>query len=134
MNKVKKAVSALAIMFACVISANAEVENADVANSTSSVSVSISSSALSGDITNVDSSCTPGRKAVEIQNLDASANMFCGFVSSTVSRTVGRKITPGATWVVGVRCYDFNGLRIRIYCVNDSAAAITAWITALGNK
>lgn len=131
----KKTLVVLSLMLGAV-SARAQVgtQVADIFNSTSSVSVSISSSALAGDITQLDSTCVSGRKALLVQNLNASANMFCGLVKANVSRTVGRKITPGASATFGAACSDFNGVRIGVWCCNDSSAAITAWVEQVGNK
>ena len=127
----KKALVVIGLLIGCAVSAKAEIENSDVANSTSSVSVSVSSSVA----TSMDATCVPGRKSMEIQNLHASANMFCGFVSGDISTTAGRKITAGSSWILGIRCYDKNGPRINVYCINDSAsAAATAWVTQLGNR
>lgn len=75
------------------------------------------------------------RKAVEIQNLDASVNLFCvvgstyNIASTTnlgsLSTAVGRKIVPGATWVMSINDKvpdPINGPNtINFWCVNDGA-------------
>lgn len=130
----KKVLMAVVVLIACAVSAKAETDIADIAISSASASVSVSSSSLAGDITTMDSTCVPGRKTIEIQNLHATANLFCG-LTTVITSSSGRKIVAGGAWVLGIRCNDSNSGRIKIFCVNDTgSAATTAWVTQLGNK
>ena len=92
----------------------------DVTNSSSTLVVNVSSSALAGDVSQMDVSCVSNRKLIQIQNIDATANLFCDLIKANASSTQGHKITPGLYWDLKMACTDFNGIRQGVWCANDS--------------
>lgn len=131
MNILKVALIGVALALG-VVDAKADVAVQDVANSSNTLNVTVSSATA----TAMDATCVPGgtRKLLEIQNLDTSANLFCDLVQANVSSTAGHKITPGLFWDVKIPCYDRNQVRMQVWCVNDSGSGTKkAFVLQLGN-
>lgn len=82
------------------------------------------------------------RVAIEIDNIDTTANLWCVTNSTVPAASAGRKIVPGASWVVNMmdNFYTQNYSTITnttttvstpatIYCLSDGAAATKAAVT-----
>lgn len=83
--------------------------------------------------TTMDSTQLAGRWAIEVQNQDASINIFCGFATSEVSGTAGRRVGPGGSWVVQLadKMRQPDGTSaLNIYCQAASGSP-TAQVTQL---
>jgi hypothetical protein len=99
------------------------------ANSTFTVvQIAVSSSVP----TQVDAATVAGRVQIEVENIDASANLWCGASVSISSTTASRKVAPGVAWVLPVSNQSLLvGNKISVYCVTDGAASTKAAITQL---
>lgn len=97
-------------------------------------------------VTQVDNPQLPGRAAVEVQNIDATANLWCVPVSSSTptvpSSGNGRKISAGASWfpnflaTISVVTYSTTTqsstttlIPAKIWCISDGAATTKAAVT-----
>jgi len=147
--------SRLVIMAGCIL-AFARVQSA-FANSLSGITPTyVYETAVSSVVTNIvnissapstqaDSPQLAGRVAVEIQNIDSSANLWCLTNSTTPTTNNGRKIAAGASWIVSTQETVYYTVYststspnvnvytspARFWCVTDGAAATKAAVTQL---
>jgi len=105
--------------------------------------INVTSSPVTG-ASQMDNPQLPNRVVIEIQNIDTTANLWCAMGSTTpvvIGSTApivngGRKIAPGASWVVstadifnvpsvststGVLSYIKS--KINFWCLSDTASA-----------
>lgn len=107
---------------------------------TISVQVSTSAAGAGPGATQVDVPQLAGRVALEIQNLDASANLWCLPISTAPVVGKARKIAAGATWVISTSNIHnapvgsvgtTAGTPIKFWCVADGTQSSTATVTQL---
>lgn len=80
--------------------------------------------------TQMDNPAMPERVTLDIQNLDATANLFCDTNSGAVATGKGIKITPNNHYIISmldkssVLLNQSTGLKqtLDVYCINDSAS------------
>lgn len=92
--------------------------------------------AVAPGATQMDNPQVANRVATEIQNIDATANLWCLPVSTMPVVNGGRKITPGSTWVVSFLDIIYPGtpaggtnLPVKFWCLSDGAAVTKAAVT-----
>lgn len=98
--------------------------------------VNVSTASTPG-ATQVDNPQVPGRVALEIQNIDATANLWCLPVSTKPVVNGGRKIPAGSSWAVSVldtivrpgQPQSTTG--VKFWCLSDGAASTKACVTQL---
>lgn len=144
----KTALITMAMLFGPVI-ANAESGSYDVLNDSVTINiVSISSSVVGGQkqlMLGTLSGTTTGfqllmenRKYLEIQNISATAGVFCVVdvsstsasgdygeltTPSTLSTTQGRYIAPYGSWTIALTARNSDGRVFLPFCVNNSGSA-----------
>ena len=79
-------------------------------------------SVSTANVTQVDSTLLSGRVSIETQNIDPSANLWCGF-NNSVTINNGRKIVPSSAWSVSVAS------TIPVYCISDGAGSTNAAVS-----
>ena len=104
--------------------------------------ISVSTSPTTG-ATQMDNPTLQNRVAVEIQNIDPSANLWCLPTSSaslTSNTNTGRKISAGASWVLSFtdRVYVpndptrvFSATNTNLWCISDGTSTTKAVVTQL---
>lgn len=98
-------------------------------SSVTTVIVSVSSNSATG-ATQMDNPQLPGRVVMEIDNIDATANLWCLPVSTTPVANGGRKIAPGSTWVISVADGLISGganppvrTTVKFWCLSDASGS-----------
>lgn len=83
----------------------------------------------------VDTPTLLGRVVVEIQNIDATANLWC-LPTNTAATNAGRKIAAGNSWIVSLvdTVYGTNpsapsSAALHFYCVSDGGGSTKAAVT-----
>lgn len=105
--------------------------------------VTVSTSSITG-ATQVDNPQVPNRVVLEIQNIDASANLWCLVNSTMPVVNGGRKISAGSSWVVSVMDNFYTqvystitnttstvNVSEKIYCLSDGTSGTKAAVTQL---
>lgn len=105
--------------------------------------VSVSTSAQPG-ATQMDNPQLFSRVGIEIQNIDATANLWCLAISTTPTTNNARKIAAGNSWVVSIvdTLYQISYSTVtnsvttatvpaKFWCLSDGAAATKAAVTQL---
>ena len=151
----KKVLIGLALVFG-VVKAKADTGVYDVLNdsiTTHMVTVSsftgtqLLSASLVGNATSF-LNLLENREAIEIQNTDVSASIYCRFKLSstsangdlslvpptTLSTTSGRKILPGGSWDVNLAARDLTGRVIIPWCINNGGTGTTQVALTQGRK
>lgn len=101
---------------------------------TAIVTVSTSTIGAGPGATQMDSPQLIGRVAVEIQNIDATANLWCLPVSTAPVASGGRKITAGSSWVVSFKDKTANAwgnFVVKFWCISDGAASTKAAVSQM---
>jgi hypothetical protein len=85
--------------------------------------------------TKMDNPQLAGRIALEVQNIDSSANLWCA-PSSTVTANNGRKIAAGNSWILSFNFQTTTGTPAKpviapfnIYCISDGGGSTNAAVT-----
>lgn len=106
--------------------------NTSVASMTT-VIISVSTSATTG-ATQVDNPQMLGRTALEIQNIDASATLWCLPVSTTPTVNGGREIAPGGWWNPNsLQTYYQSTYSSSTYSVTVSSVPVKFWCLSDGS-
>ena len=113
-------------------------------SSITTVVVNVSTSGASTGATQVDNPQLFSRVALEIQNIDTAANLWCLPVSTTPVTNAGRKIAPGNSWIVSAvdtfyqLVYSTTTQQntnvktpVKFWCASDGASATKAVVTQL---
>ena len=93
-----------------------------------------------GATNQVDNPQLVGRVVMEINNMDASANLWCVPTSTaplSSNTGVGRKIAPGSSWVVSIAdglIANFGAnppvrAAVKFFCISDGTSATKAAVT-----
>lgn len=102
--------------------------------------ISVTTSVPTG-ATQMDNPQLANRVAVEIQNIDSTANLWCLPVTTTPFINGGRKIASGNSWIVSAmdNFYQIiyssttgsspNTFNVKFWCLSDGAAATKAAVT-----
>jgi hypothetical protein len=90
--------------------------------------------------TQMDNPQLSGRVAVEVQNIDASANLWCLPTSTPApAASAGRKIAAGNSWIVSVLSGFYTGgfsptvstTTVNIFCISDGGGSTKAAVTQI---
>jgi hypothetical protein len=102
--------------------------------------ITVSTSSISG-ATQMDNPQMASRVAIEIQNIDTAANLWCLPVSTTPTANAARKIAAGSSWSVSSMDNYYTTTyssttgsspvttNIKFWCLSDGAAATKAAVT-----
>lgn len=98
--------------------------------------ITVSTSSVAPGATQMDSPVLKGRLVTEIQNIDATANLWCLPVSTMPVVNGGRKIAAGNSWIISFidvagRPLNPSQSNTDYYCLSDGAAATKAVVTQL---
>lgn len=98
--------------------------------------ISVSTSSIAPGATQMDSPQLKGRVVTEIQNIDATANLWCLPTSTQPVVNGGRKIAAGNSWIVSfqdIAGRPWNPLQAQtnFWCLSDGAAATKAAVTQI---
>lgn len=126
MRRAKRVSSTLVTVWVLALLAGpafAAIEVHEVARSSATfTTVSVSSITA----TTVPATALSGRWALEIQNQDSTSAVYCGFASTEVAATTGRKIVPGASWVVQINSHTTDpgsaAATFTLVCMSDGVS------------
>lgn len=129
-----------ALLFSCSLShalGNFEpsrVYEVGIATMTTTI-ISVSTSTVTG-ATQMDNPLMNERVTIEIQNIDASANLWCVGGRSNPTVNGARKIAAGNSWIVSIldRTLQTGGnptSTFNFWCLSDGAAATSAAVTQI---
>lgn len=103
--------------------------------------VTVSTSVTTG-ATQMDNPTLSGRVTTEIQNIDASANLWCLITSTTPIINGGRKISAGSSWIISALDFVYRNSyststfvnsvtrgALNFYCLSDGASGTKAAVT-----
>lgn len=148
----KKILSALFVGVVCVLGLSQAHAAASISPSFTYISavssatvsiITVSTSIIGGaSASQMDSPQLAGRTAVEIQNIDATATLWCLISSTAPAASAGHKITAGNSWIVNMLDNVFytsfstttnrettTYTNVKFYCISDGAAATKAAVT-----
>jgi hypothetical protein len=139
MNKLKKILTAVVLLVACAVGANAATEVDEIINSSCTLTMVlvnttatlIDSGALdtsSGTVNNLMNN----RKVIEVQNQSLS-DMRLSF-SNLVSSVRGRILNPGASWVINLKARDQDGVRLKVWGLWTGVSQGTMSVVQCGSK
>lgn len=110
-------------------------------SSITTIIITVSTSSATG-ATQVDSPTVTNRVALEIQNIDATANLWCLPVSTMPIVNGGRKIAAGASWVISTADVYYTTSystttflsspvtsTAKFWCLSDGASATKAAVS-----
>lgn len=140
------------LIFACAVKVHADqgvspmfTYQTGVTSATVNI-ITVATSTVGGGLfvaANVSSPTLQGRAVIEIQNIDASANLWCLISSTAPATNAGRKIAAGNSWIVSILNSVFQDTYssttgnstvvtpVNFYCVSDGASPTKAAVTQL---
>ena len=125
-----KCLYALALVFLFGAPASAQTVNSrqslptavyETAKGTWTTAAVLISSHNTGGAIQVDATTLLNRTELSIQNLDPTANLWCG-ERSNVGSFRGVRIIPNGYWTIKIPAYKSDGATaLKVYCANDGA-------------
>lgn len=99
--------------------------------------INVSTSSIAPGATQMDNPQLASRVIIEIQNIDATANLWCSLGSTAPFVNGGRKIAAGNSWIVSFldKIYPTtqtgSAFTVNFWCLSDGAAATKAAVTQI---